>query len=67
MESTITITGLEKRMVVVSPRGNREKLVKMKKIRRPPVKATMKSSIATRLLSVPFENKINIKFYRNKF
>lgn len=55
MESTITITGLENRMVVESPRGSRAKLVNIKKIRRPPVKATMKSIIATRLLSVPRE------------
>ena len=40
MESTITITGLENRMVVESPSGSREKLVKMKRIRSPPVTAT---------------------------
>ena len=40
MERTITIPGLENRIVVESPSGSREKLVKMNRIRSPPVTAT---------------------------
>ena len=50
MESTITITGLENRMVVESPSGSREKLVKMKRIRSPPVTATAVPRTFTLLL-----------------
>ena len=39
-ERTMTRTGEEKRMVVESPRGSLAKLVKMKRIRRPPVRAS---------------------------
>ena len=53
VESTITITGLEDRMVVESPRGNRAKLVKMKNILRPPEIASTKRRIEVRMLPDP--------------
>ena len=43
IERNITITGEEKRMVVESPSGSLEKLMKMKISLSPPVKATRKS------------------------
>merc|ERR1719483_69318 len=53
IERTMTITGEEKRIVVESPRGSLEKLVKMNSSLRPPVKATKKRQPAILSSVVP--------------
>ena len=58
IEKIMTKTGEEKTMVVESPRGSREKDVKMKISLSPPVRDTRKSTVGTQCSRAPVNDNL---------